>query len=64
MFGSRKIAIEKDLWERVERVAKQAGYASVEEFVIHTLEQNVRHIEEARDEADVRERLKGLGYID
>ena len=64
MFGSKKIAIDKTLWERVERVAKQAGYASVEEFVIHTLEQNVRHIEEAKDEDDVRERLKGLGYID
>ena len=39
MFGGgKKIKLSKELYEQVERVAKLAGYSSVEEFVIHALE--------------------------
>ena len=64
MFGTKKIAIEKALYERIEKVAGQAGYASTQDFVVHLLEQQVRHLEEARDEEEVRKRLEGLGYIE
>lgn len=64
MFGSKKIAIDKALWERIEKVAGQAGYSSVQDFVVHLLEQQVRHLEEGKDEEEVRKRLEGLGYID
>jgi hypothetical protein len=64
MFGKKKIVIEKQLWERIERIAAQAGYSSVQDFVLHMLEQHVRHLEEGKDEEEVKKRLEGLGYID
>jgi hypothetical protein len=64
MFSTKKIALDKALYERVAQVAGAAGYASVQDFVVHVLEQQVRHLEEAKDGEAMRERLKGLGYID
>jgi hypothetical protein len=64
MFNSKKLTLDKALYERIERVAAQAGYASVQDFVVHVLEQQVRHLEEAKDEETIRKRLEGLGYID
>jgi len=64
MFGAKKIALDKDLYERIAKVASVAGYASVQDFVVHLLEQQVRHLEEAKDEDLIRKRLEGLGYID
>ena len=64
MFNNKKIVIDKTLYERIEKVAAQAGYASVQDFVVHLLEQQVRHLETAADEDTIRKRLEGLGYID
>jgi len=64
MFSSKKVALDKALYERIERAAAQAGYASVQDFVVHVLEQRVRHLEEVKDEESIRKRLAGLGYID
>ena len=64
MFNSKKVTLDKVLYERIERVAAQAGYASVQDFIVHVLEQQVRHLEEAKDEETIRKRLEGLGYID
>jgi hypothetical protein len=64
MFGKKKIVVEKDLWERMEKVSAQTGYASVEDFARHVLESSVRHLEEGKDEEEVRKRLEGLGYIE
>jgi metal-responsive CopG/Arc/MetJ family transcriptional regulator len=64
MFNSKKISLDKSLYERIEKVASQAGYASAQDFVVHLLEQQVRHLEEAKDEDLVRKRLEGLGYIE
>ncbi|HUI26229.1 MAG TPA: hypothetical protein VL403_09120 [Candidatus Kryptonia bacterium] len=64
MFGSKKITLDKGLYERIDKVASIAGYASVQDFVVHLLEQQVRHLEEAKDEELIRKRLEGLGYID
>jgi hypothetical protein len=36
----------------------------VGDFVVHVLEQQVKHLEAGEDEAAVRKRLQGLGYID
>lgn len=64
MFNSKKLTLDRGLYDRIERVAAQAGYASVRDFVVHVLEQQVRHLEEAKDEETIRKRLEGLGYID
>ncbi|MFI5394384.1 MAG: hypothetical protein ACHQ9S_02525 [Candidatus Binatia bacterium] len=63
MFNTKKIVVDKALYERIAKAAAQAGYASVQDFVAHVLEQQVRHLEEAKDEDAIRKRLQGLGYI-
>jgi len=58
-----KIAISNDLYERLNDCSVIVGYSSIEEFVVHVLEKEIALIEEAEDDPDVKERLKGLGYI-
>ncbi len=58
-----KIKIEAELYDRLKDCSVIVGYSSVEEFIIHVLEKEVALIEEAEDDPDVKERLKGLGYI-
>lgn len=64
MFGGPKLKINKDLLERCKNCAEVAGYSSVEEFVEHLIEKELKAIESAgtSDEA-ITESLRGLGYI-
>jgi hypothetical protein len=59
-----KIKIDANLYERVKKIAEKAGYATPEEFVIHVLEKELSVLESADSDADVTERLRGLGYIE
>lgn len=61
-----KIKLDKDLFERCKQHAKETGYSSVEEFVAHTLEKELRSREKKSGEAEkeIAKRLKGLGYIE
>ena len=59
-----KIKIEDGLYERVKKVAQMAGYATPEEFVVHVIEKELSVLESASTDADVTERLRGLGYIE
>ncbi len=63
MFGTRKLKLEKDLVERIERYARIAGYSSVDEFVTHALEKELAKLEGADSEEEIKKRLRGLGYI-
>ncbi len=64
MFGSgNKIKLDPDLIDRIKRVAEVAGYASHEEFIVHVLEKELAQFEGAKSDADIVEKLKGLGYI-
>ena len=64
MFGSHaKVKIERDLMDRIAKVADVAGYATAEEFVVHVLEKEMLHFEDAGSDDDIRDKLKGLGYI-
>jgi hypothetical protein len=62
MFGSG-IKLEKALLVRVKRCAEAAGYSSVDEFVAHVLEKEIVSIEQSDSEAEIKRKLKGLGYI-
>jgi len=62
MFGSG-IKLDKALLARVKRCAEVAGYSSVEEFIAHVLEKEISAIEESDSEAEIKRKLKGLGYI-
>lgn len=63
MFGGEKIKIEKGLYERVKKVAQIAGYSSVDEFITHLIEKELAKIDDTKGDDQVKERLKGLGYI-
>ncbi len=64
MFGSSaKVKIDRDLMDRIRKVADVAGYATPEEFVVHVLEKEMLHFEDAGSDDDIRDKLKGLGYI-
>ena len=59
-----KIKIDANLYERIKTIAEKAGYATPEEFVIHVIEKELSVLESADSDADVTERLRGLGYIE
>ncbi len=59
-----KIKIEDGLYERVKKIAQLAGYATPEEFIVHVIEKELSVLESASTDADVTERLRGLGYIE
>lgn len=69
MFDSHKVKIEGELLEQAKKCADAAGYATVDEFVIHMLEKEVKKIlgpegGEAASAELVKKRLQGLGYIE
>jgi len=59
-----RIQISRGLLEKLKKAAEAGGYSSAEEFAVHVLESAVGEIEDALSEEEVRERLKGLGYIE
>lgn len=63
MFGP-KVRIDKGLYERVGLAAQGAGYSSTDEFIRHVLEREAARIEEAEEDEQVQEQLRGLGYIE
>ena len=63
MFGP-KVRIDKALYERVGQAAQRAGYSSTDEFIRHVLEREAARIEEAEEDEQVQEQLRGLGYIE
>jgi len=63
MFGGSSIKIDKALLEKVKKYAEIAGYSSPEEFVTHALEKEIAKLEESDSEDEIKEKLKGLGYI-
>ncbi|HAR36683.1 MAG: hypothetical protein H5U05_00355 [Candidatus Aminicenantes bacterium] len=62
-MGKAKIKLEKELYQKIEKIAEVAGYSSAEEFIIHLLEKEVARFEGADSEEEIKKRLKGLGYI-
>ncbi len=66
MFGFGKtvnVKIEKDLHARLVKIADVAGYATVDEFITQILEKEMLHFEDVKGDGDIRNKLKGLGYI-
>ena len=64
MTTMAKIKIDNNLFGRITKIAEKAGYGSAEEFVIHVIEKELSVLESADSDADVTERLRGLGYIE
>jgi hypothetical protein len=69
-MASQKIKIEGELLEQARQCAEASGYASVDEFVIHTIEKEIKRLAppddgtNAESKEKVTKRLQGLGYIE
>jgi hypothetical protein len=58
------IKIDPNLLDRAKRAASAGGYSSVEEFVAHCVENELKKVEAAQAEDRVADQLRGLGYIE
>ena len=63
MFGP-KVKLEKGLYDRLKEVSEKAGYSSVDEFIVTILEKEAEKFADAENDAQLQERLRGLGYIE
>jgi hypothetical protein len=59
-----KINLEASLYDRAQRAAAAAGYSSVEEFVAHCVENEIKRLNVEEAEQQVADQLRGLGYIE
>lgn len=58
------VKLDKALFTRIKKCAEVAGYSSTEEFVVHVLEKEMSHLEDAESDEEIAKKLQGLGYID
>ena len=59
-----KLSIDSGLYDRAKRVAETAGYSSVDEFIAHCIENELKKREADQAEGQVADQLRGLGYIE
>jgi metal-responsive CopG/Arc/MetJ family transcriptional regulator len=64
----KKITIEKDLFERAARFAKDKGYSDLSEWISDLMEEEMKRNqgggpEGDKDEEEIKKKLQGLGYI-
>ncbi len=59
-----KIKIEQATSDRLAELSGKAGYSSVDEFVTHIIERELEKFQDASDDQQIEERLRGLGYIE
>lgn len=63
MFDPR-IKVSRRLYENLTKLAKARGYSSTEECALHVLETAVETFGSEETETVIKERLKGLGYLE
>ena len=59
-----KINIDSGLYDRAQKAATAAGYSSLEEFVAHCIENEIKKLKLDEAESQVADQLRGLGYIE
>lgn len=59
-----KINIDSGLYDRAKQAAASTGYSSVEEFVAHCIENEIKKLKIDEAEGQVADQLRGLGYIE
>lgn len=63
-MASKKIKIDKELYDKAKKSAESAGYSSIEEFITHIIEKEIANNEEDNESREeVEKRLQGLGYV-
>lgn len=58
-----KVNIDGNLLERAKKVAEAAGYSSVDEFIAHCIENEIKRLKVDASETRVSDQLRGLGYL-
>ena len=48
---------------KIKKYSAIAGYSSPEEFITHALEKEIATLEESDSDEEIKNKLKGLGYI-
>jgi hypothetical protein len=64
MFSRSSVKLPQSLYDRARSAAERAGYSSVYEFILHAIEKELVHLEEAEAKEAIAEQLKGLGYLE
>ena len=59
-----KVNIENVLHDRAKKAAAAEGYSSVEEFIAHAIENELKRVDVDVAEEQVADQLRGLGYIE
>ena len=59
-----KINIDGALYERAQKAAASAGYSSIDEFIAHAIENELKRLNVEEAEQQVADQLRGLGYIE
>jgi len=59
-----KIKLESGLYDRAKSAAEAAGYSSVDEFIAHCVETEMKRLNVEQAEEQVADQLRGLGYIE
>jgi hypothetical protein len=59
-----KIQIDSALYDRAKRASDAAGYSSVDEFIAHCIENELKKTKTDESESQVADQLRGLGYIE
>jgi hypothetical protein len=59
-----KINLDPGLYDRAKKAAAAAGYSSVDEFVAHCIENELKKLKVDEAEDQVSKQLRGLGYIE
>jgi hypothetical protein len=57
------LKLDPGLYQKAERRARDLGYASVREYVVHLVERDADKPTAEAGDPVVTERLKGLGYL-
>ena len=59
-----KIKLDSGLYDRAQSAAAEAGYSSVDEFIAHCVETEMKRLNVEQAEEQVADQLRGLGYIE
>lgn len=60
-----KIKIDKDLLDQCREYSAASGYSSVEEFIAHVLEKELKtNLDRPGMDKEMEKQLQGLGYIE
>ncbi len=58
-----KVTIDPGLYDRAKKAAETAGYSSVDEFIAHCIENEMKRLKVESAESQVADQLRGLGYL-